>query len=396
MDSMTIPTDRAGRAPSSRGAFALWALGFRPFYLLASVYAALSVPLWVAQYRGWIDAGGGMLVHAHEMLFGFTLAVIAGFLFTAVRNWTARPTPTGRALMAIAGLWLAARIAVWTPFPLVAAIANAAFPLAVAVGIGLPIFASGNRRNYFFVALLAGVALAALSFHLGSALAGASAAFGLRAMQDIVLFVLVVMGGRVIPMFTNNGVPGTDARRIAALEKLALASVLAVLALDLAGVEGTIAAVVLAVAGVAHLARVALWQTAKTLRVPLVWALHAGYLWIPVHLLLRAASTLSLSPAPLATHALTVGAIGGLVIAMITRTAKGHTGRPLIATRADTACYVLVLAAALLRVIGPLLVPDAYVGWVTLSAVAWSAAFGLYAITYWPVLSRARVDGKPG
>src|SRR5262249_26042103 len=136
--------------------FALWALGFRPFYLVASVFAALSIPLWVAQYAGWLAApySRGPILHGHEMLFGYTLAVIAGFLFTAGRTWTGQPTPTGAALAAYVLLWIAGRVLVFTPWETVAALVNAAFPLAIAVGFAIPLAKSRNRRNYFFVALL--------------------------------------------------------------------------------------------------------------------------------------------------------------------------------------------------------------------------------------------------
>ena len=149
-------------------------------------------------------------------------------------------------------------------------------------------------------------------------------------------------------------------------------------------------------AAAAHAVRWWLWQPWKTLRVPLVWVLHLAYAWIPVHLMLRAMA-LGGAIAPTASvHALTVGAIGGLVIGMMTRTARGHTGRPLKADRFEVACYLLVQAAALVRVAGALVLPDAYVATVAASSVLWSAGFGLYLVRYWPVLTRPRLDGRPG
>src|ERR1700675_3547320 len=133
--------------------FALWNLGFRPFYLFAGIFAALSVPLWAARFAGWLGEwvyASESSWHAHEMIFGYAFAVVTGFLFTAVRNWTGRPTPTGLALAAIAGLWLAGRIFAFTPWTMGAAAADTAFALAAALGIGVPLIASGNRRNYFF------------------------------------------------------------------------------------------------------------------------------------------------------------------------------------------------------------------------------------------------------
>ncbi|GIK86645.1 MAG: hypothetical protein BroJett026_21260 [Betaproteobacteria bacterium] len=393
-----IHDPRLPPAAPPRG-FALWALGFRPFYLLAAAFASVSIPLWIAQYAGVLPAAylRSPTLHGHEMLFGYTMAVIAGFLFTAGRNWTAQPTPTGGLLVAYALLWIAGRVLVLTPWTTAAGVANAAFPLAVAAGLAVPLARSGNRRNYFFVALLAflGLAAAALHLSLAGALAWpeqASLAVGL----DLVLFIVAVMGGRVIPMFTNNGVPGTKAERRPWLEKLALGSLIVLTVADLAAAPAAAVGAVAALAAAAHALRLALWQPWRTLRTPLVWVLHAAYAWIVVHLALRAGGAFGLPAGTLATHALTIGVIGGMTIGMMTRTARGHTGRPLVADGYEVACYVLVLVAALVRVFGPTIVPAHYVATVVVAGACWSLAFALYVVRYWPVLSRPRLDGKPG
>ena len=379
--------------------FALWQLGFRPFYLLASIFAALSIPLWALQFSGWLDRPylQGPMWHAHEMLFGFTLAVIVGFLFTAGRNWSNRPTPSGIPLALLALLWVAGRVLVLTPFGWAAAVVNAAFPLAAAIALGIPFVASGNRRNYFFVALLLLMSVAVLAVHLDNL--GLTVLPGWVSMQialDSVLFIMAVMAGRVVPMFTNNAVPGANATRHPLLEKAALGSVLLLLAADALQVH-TALLVPLAIAGaVAHLVRWTLWQPWKTLRTPLVWVLHVAYFWIPVHLALRALSEMGWVSPSAAVHALTAGAAGGLIIGMMTRTARGHTGRPLVADRWDTACYLFVSSAALVRVVAPLVAPAWTVHAVLWSAALWSAGFGLYAVRYWPLLTRGRIDGKPG
>jgi uncharacterized protein involved in response to NO len=218
----------------------------------------------------------------------------------------------------------------------------------------------------------------------------------LQAGLDVVLFVMAVMGGRVIPMFTNNGIPGTRATRHPMLEKAALGSVLALLVADVAQAPAGVVAALALGAAATHGARLWLWQPWKTLRTPLVWVLHLAYGWIVVALLLRGLAALDVVAEPFAIHALTVGAIGGLTIGMMTRTARGHTGRLLVADRVEVACYALVALAAVVRVFGPMLMPGAYVGAVVLSGLLWSGGFALYAIRYWPVLSRPRLDGKPG
>jgi len=399
-----LPLDRAGAMNAGRSVphepAPLWRLGFRPFYLGASLYAALSIAVWALQYAGVLHAYAlaGPLGHAHEMVFGFAFAVIAGFLLTAGRNWTQQPTPTGAGLAAIFALWLAGRVLAFMPVPsYLAAAVNAAFPVAVAWGLGRALLASRNRRNYFFVAILVAAAAASLAINLAAmGVVPVPPWLGVQVALDLVLVVLVVMGGRVIPMFTNNGVPGADAVRRPAIERLALGAVPVVLLADVAGVSDVALAAILAVAAAAHATRIALWKPWRTLGHPIVWSLHAGYAWIPVYLALRAAAALDLIPPPVATHALTVGAIGGLTIAMMTRTARGHTGLPLVADRADVAAYALVAAAAVVRVFGTLAMPAQHLAWIALSAAAWSAAYAIYFVAYLPRLTAPRADGRPG
>jgi len=354
--------------------------------------------LWIAQYAGVLPAPyvPGPAWHAHEMLFGYTLAVITGFLFTAGRNWSGQPTPTGATLAAFVLLWIAARILVLTRFETAAALVNAMFPLAVAIALAIPLAKSRNRRNYFFVALLVFLGAASLAMHLSwiGVLAWPARA-SLQVGLDAVLFIIVVMGGRVIPMFTNNGVPGAGATRRPLVERIALGSVLAMLGADVLQTPAAVMAIVALVAAFAHAARLCLWKPWRTLRTPLVWVLHAAYAWIVIYLALRALAAFGLIAESLAVHALTIGVIGGMTIGMMTRTARGHTGRPLVADSFEVTCYVLVQCAALIRVFGGMILSDPYSA-VVASGICWSIAFALYAIRYWPILSRARLDGKPG
>jgi len=380
-------------APEPRG-FALWQLGFRPFYLLAGIFGAGSIALWAAQVSGALGATylPGPVWHAHEMLFGFALAVIVGFLFTAGRNWSGRPTPRGAPLAA-----LASRCIALTPYGWIGAIVGPAFALAAAVGLAIPLRAAGNRRNYVFVALLAALAVLDLVFHL--AVLGAIAVpafFGVRLGLDIVLFVMALMSGRVVPMFTNNAIPGAGAERRPRLEAFALAAIVALAVADLAGVEGTVLAVVAFVAAALHALRWSFWRPWKTLATPIVWILHVATLWIPIHLALRGAAALGWVASTAASHALTVGALGGLVLGMMTRTSRGHTARPLRADAFDVASYALVALAAVVRVGLPIAVPAATMAAIVGSATLWSAAFAIFSVRYWPVLTRPRLDGAPG
>lgn len=383
------------RAPL-RWRLALWDLGFRPFYLLAALLALLSVPLWALQFAGlltqaWLPSAAW---HAHEMVFGYGLAVVIGFLFTAGRNWSGQPTPTGRPLMLLAALWLLARVLVLSPWFWASLLINMAVPWMAAWGLWRALHAAGNRRNYFFVALLGLMGMGSAAVHLGQRwhwnLPGQ--ALGL----DVLLFMIAVMAGRVVPMFSNNGVPGMKAQRHPRLEPLALGSVLLLMALDLFSVQGLPLALAAVLAALVHAARLWLWQPWKSLRNPLVWVLHLAYAWLPVHLLLRAAASLDLIASGPAIHALTLGVIGLITLGMITRTALGHTGRPLRAGPIETLAYACMALAALLRVGLPLLMPAQLMLAVQASALLWSMSFALYLWRYTPFLLSPRADGQPG
>jgi uncharacterized protein involved in response to NO len=342
------------------------------------------VGAWALQYAGRLP-GGNVLWHAHEMLFGYAFAVIAGFLLTAVRAWTGRPTPSGLPLAAIAALWIAARAV--APLSLaVSSLFDLAFAAAVAWGIGAPLIASGNRRNWFFIALVLALGGASVAFQAWPQL---GVAIGL----DVVLFVMAVMGGRVIPAFTNNAIPGAGARRNAWLEKASLGAVLLLLLLDILQLQAGFVALA---AAALHFCRLALWAPLKTRDRPILWILHASYAWIAVHLLLRGLAAFDLVPAVVATHALTVGAIGGLTLGMMTRTARGHTARPLSVGRTEVVAYVLVQAAAVVRSLLPLAFPAAYGALIAVSALLWFAAFAAFTVVYVPILTRPRLDGQPG
>jgi uncharacterized protein involved in response to NO len=356
------------------------------------------VLFWAAQFSGYFSITylQGSVWHSHEMLFGYMTAVITGFLLTAVRTWTQEPTPSGVPLMMLAALWVCGRVLVLTPFTMVAALVNMAFPVAVAFAIGVPLLRSRNVRNYFFVGLLILMGMLILATHL--ALQGRfdlPADLFLRLALDVVLFIMIVMGGRVIPMFTNNGIPGANATRHALVEKLALGSVILLFVADLLQFPQITIAIIGLISALVHGTRLYLWKPWRTLATPLVWILHISYAWIVVHFLLRALSAQELLIGSYATHALTVGAIGGLTLGMMIRTARGHTGRPLVADRFEVTIFLLIQFAAILRVFGGIVSNALYMTSIQISALFWAAAFSLYVLRYWSVLTRPRLDGKP-
>jgi uncharacterized protein involved in response to NO len=385
-------------APQPLPGWPLLRLGFRPFYLAAAAYAALAVPLWVAVMLGAValpPSVAPLLWHAHEMLFGFAAAVIVGFLLTAGRAWTGLATPRGPVLGGLALLWLAARLAALAaPYPLYAALDVALLPL-VATLLACVLLRAGNRRNLPLVAMLLLLALANALFH--GAVLGLVDLPPLRLLHAglaLVVMIECVMAGRVIPAFTMSATPGLKLRSPRHLP----AATLAATALALAGwvllPAGAPGAAALGTAAALHLWLLATWQPAVTRRRPILWILHAAYAWLPAGLALLALAALGLVAPSLGVHALAVGATGGLVIGMITRTARGHTGRPLQVSRPEIAAYSLVLAAAALRTLLPLVAPPA-LAWVA-AAAAWSTAFLLYLWVFSPWLVRSRLDGRDG
>lgn len=393
--------DPASRRPAQPQGFALWRLGFRPFYLLGALFAALGVPLWVAVYAGAASLSPGLAPqtwHAHEMVFGFALAIVTGFLFTAVRNWTNLPTPTGGHLALLASAWLAARVAFLAGVVGIAVLIELAFLVLVAVALLTVLLRAKNRRNYFVGALCVVMALADATFWAAWAgwLPAVAPDTPVRFALYLVATLTFVIGGRVIPMFTLNAVRGLKQFKDPRLDRAAIGVSVAAFVLDLAGVSGIALAVVAAMAALLQAARLVGWGPQGTLRKPILWILHASYAWAVVGFVLMAAAALGAVPRTLSVHAFAVGLIGGLIIGMITRTALGHTGRMLVAGRAEVIMYALVQIAALLRVFGPLAAPELTLRFVEIAALPWSAAFLLYAVVYWPILSRSRIDGRDG
>lgn len=388
-------------APAGRPATALLAIGFRPFYLLAALLAMLAIPAWVLQYLGVVPMAGpiaGLPWHMHEMVFGFAVAVITGFLFTAGRNWTGQPTPEGAWLAALAGLWLAARVLLVTGPALPAAVVDVAFLPLVAWSLWKTLSAASNRRNYFFVVLLALLAALNAVFHLAtSGHLPVTPLWPVKAALYVVVAIVAIMGGRVIPMFTQNAVREAEIRRAPRLDRWAIGFLAAALAADAFALPPVFVATAAAVAAVLHAVRLAHWDPLATRRAPILWVLHAAYAWIPVGLALLAASALYPGIHEVyALHAFGIGAVGGMIIGMITRTARGHTGRPLVAGIPEVFAYALVQVAALVRVVVGLALPALYGATLLLAALFWAIAFALYLVVYVPILTRPRIDGKPG
>ncbi len=384
---------------------ALFSAGFRPFFLMAALWAAIAIPLWLsALSRGVVAASGlpPVLWHVHEMVFGYALATVAGFLLTAIPNWTGRMPLQGWRLAALVLLWAAGRVAVLFSAKIgapSAAIVNLAFPLTFLLVVAREILAGRNWRNLPMLAALALLLLGSLLVHLDALGIADTAELGNRIGLATLLMLIALVGGRIIPSFTRNWlvkvrpeipVPApSDAVDAAALALTGLG-----LAAWVVGPGGPLAPWLELAAGVAVAVRLSRWRGLATLREPMLLVLHVGYGWLAFGLLLLAlCGFYAILPQTAALHALTVGAVGTMTLAVMTRASLGHTGRPLSAGAGTNAIYLLVTTAALLRLMVPL--TDAYSELLlSLAGVAWSGAFGLFAVLYARPLSQPRVVGS--
>lgn len=393
-----IPLGEPKRRPTQPGGFALWALGFRPFYLLAAAFAALAMLAWLFVLTGRLEMPmPAVWWHAHEMLFGFAAAVIVGFLFTAGRNWTGLDTPTGVPLALLALLWLLGRVGMAFGGGLVTAVLDTAFLVAAAAAIARVLWKAGSRRNYFVVGILSLLAGANIAFHLGRF--GALAVDPLQALHfalGVIVLLETVIGGRVIPSFTASALKGVRQWQSQPWNYASVAATgLALMAWALLPAARW-PAVLSLLAFALQVPRCLGWNPWATRGAPLLWILHLAHLWIPVGLLLLAAAQLGWLPRSAGVHALTIGATGGLIIGMITRTALGHTGRMIIVGRVEVAAYALVQVAAVVRVLTVAAIPVAATAGIHIAATLWALAFLLYLWRYLPWLLRPRIDGQPG
>lgn len=378
-------------------------LGFRPFFLLGSILAALSIPLWILALQGTLLVGqplGGWLAwHRHELVFGFAGAIIAGFLLTAVQTWTGRPGLSGKPLAVLVLIWLLARLAWWSGSPLLLLVLNLAFFGGVALVMGRLLWAVRQTRNYPIVLVLVLLLGADLLTLLGVQQANDSwQRQGVWGAVWLVAAMMSLIGGRVIPFFTQRGLG-----RVAAVQPwvwldwallivtlvVALLHVTAI-ALQMHGWLG----LVFAALALGHGVRLLRWFDSGLLRVPLLWSLHLAYAW-----LLLACVGMALwhfgvvNTVSQALHALTVGGIGGLILAMLARVSLGHTGRPLELPRGFALAFVLLNLGGLLRVVS---VSFWYQPSLWLASICWTCAFAQYLYCYAPMLCRTRADGHPG
>lgn len=387
--------------------------GFRPFFLGAAVYAALAMAVWIAWIAaaagGWQEswlpvAGSRFAWHAHEMVFGFAAAAIGGFLLTAVPNWTGALPLSGPPLILLFAVWAAGRVAMAVsallPYPLVIALDAAFLPLLGAFA-ARQLFTRPAARNLIFLVIVAALTACNILFHLGNA--GYLTTDPLAAVRTsvfIAVIMIAVIGGRIIPSFTHNWLNGRPKpermpQRVPWLEKVALASLVVFVVLEAIGVPDLLLGTTALVASLANGARLALWRGGATRTEPIVWVLHLGYAWIVIGLALSAVAALTGAiPGAIVMHAFGTGAIGTMIVAVMSRASLGHTGRRLVAPPSIALSYHLITLATALRLGAPFFPPQYYAAALAAAALAWIAAFALFTVVYAPILTTPRVHTK--
>lgn len=386
----------------------LLAYPFRLFFLCTALFGALAIAVWVAVLTGWLSLNAGaspLFWHAHEMLYGFAPAAIAGFLLTAMSNWTGMPPPRGAPLLALALLWLAGRLAMAAsgvlPAWLVATI-DLSFLAVLAVYVLTVLRRARNTRNLPLVGVLVVLASGNLLMHLSMmGMSPRLGEFGMLVALDTLALLMGIIAGRIAPAFTRNwlaqhGHAPEQVRVRPRLDHAALAATVLMLPADLLAPASAAAGMVALLAGALHLARLIGWRGWCAWRNPLLWVLHVGYGWLALALFIKGLTPFLPSlPTSAWYHALGIGAMGTLIVGVMTRVSIGHTGRPLALLRGAQLIYWLVTAAAILRLAsafgagtGP--------GILHAAAAAWVAALLLFTVLYGPLLNRPRADGKPG
>jgi len=394
MNNATSAT--AGERPRDYKGPAILSYGFRPFFLFGSLYAGCAVLAWIWMIVEGTNLPGlfqGVAWHAHEMIFGYLAAIIAGFILTAVPNWTGRLPVRGAPLGALVLAWFAGRIAVAIlPWPWIALLIDAAFLVLLAAGLWREIIAGRNWRNAPICVLISVFAAANILAHLGQSFENLSG-YGDRLALGVAALLIGLIGGRVVPSFTRNWMArlGVELKPapfgrfdlvVLIVAGLALASWVAAPTAFMTGA-------LLIAGGLLHLVRLARWRGDKTLREPIVAIMHVGYFWLALAFVMIGGAIVfpNMIDASSSLHALGAGAIGTMTLAIMTRATLGHTGHEITAGAATLAIYCLVTIGAAARVAAPYLPVD-YVLAISAGGAAWAAAFLLFALAYGPLLVR--------
>jgi uncharacterized protein involved in response to NO len=383
-----------------------WGRGFRPFFLLGAIYAALMVLAWVFFLHGLITVpmlwNNPVLWHAHEMIYGFTVAIIAGFLLTAVANWTGSAPVRRINLAFLCIIWTVGRIAFWLPYasPAVLSFIDLSFLPFLAVTLSIPLIRTGNKHNFMFPGILSLLFLGNLHMHLAAAgLVHGDPRITAYAVVLVVMAIISIVGSRIIPSFTVAGLRmrGQILYQTVQVKTDIVALLLlltSAISVTVYGLESFVTAIFATGAGLIHLWRMRSWHSLKTDGEPMLWILHAGHLWLVAGLLTLGLYAFALvDQVSLALHMLTVGCIGSMTLGMMSRVALGHTGRQIVASGPVTISFWMMQGAAIVRCLAILMQDENYNLWIEASGILWATAFIIYLTVYTPMLLRRRPDG---
>lgn len=375
------------------------ARGFRPFFLLGAIYSVISLWIWAGYYAGSYGLPelpmDPVLWHAHEMIYGFAMAIVAGFLLTAVANWTGGAPARQVHLLLLCLLWGLGRFVLNVdmdlPFWMIC-VAELSFIPALTLSLAIPLFRSWNKRNFVFLTLLF------VMFCCDVAVMIAEYRPALYVALLVVLVMVSLIGGRIIPAFTVAALrrKGIEAYQVPQMmmDVCALASLILVMVCLYLGISSWFLSFCATLSCIIHAVRMRHYHTIKALSDPMLWILHIGYLWLVAGLALLVLSSLSVIAFSVALHAFTVGCIGSMTLGMMCRVTLGHTGRELHANRMTIVAFALMQLAALLRVLGPILMTEYMTVWIVASAVLWSVCFAIFILVYGTALWQPRPDGR--
>ena len=391
---------------------AILRLAFRPLFLAGTLFSIIAIAWWTNYWvnldlinaSGWVPYGGPIWWHGHEMLFGFGIAIVAGFLLTAVKTWTGVPGLSGMLLGFLVFDWILSRFLIafgGEVNPLIIATVDVSFLVFTAIAMAYSVLKVRQWRNLMFVPIL--LLLAILNAVSHWSIQTNDYLLATKTLHaTIILFVLIIsiLGGRVIPFFTANATSTVRQPAILLLDAVTILSVLSMLVIALIGFQQVEMKVLLSISCLAAITsgwRLLRWGIQHTLKTPLLWSLHFSFLFIPIGFLLLALFTLGyISSVSIALHSFTVGAIAGMILAMISRVTLGHTGRPLREPKIMKIAFSLILFSALIRIVLPEWFPSFYNQSIVIAGIFWIAAFGLYFYYYAPMLVTTRADGRAG
>lgn len=384
-----------------------WGIGFRSFFLFGSLISALLVTYWaIAFFYGNLPSGyfDSILWHGHEMVYGFALAIVAGFLLTASANWTNTAPVSGTKLKIVFSFWLAGRLAFALsvfelPIPKVCYfLIDMLFIPALMLALAAPLIKARKFKNLAFLVLLFFLSIGNLLMHLAAleVIDFVFATKGIYLGVHLILLIMVIIGGRIIPFFTGNAIHGANIRKFDFLDKAAILSVLLYIVCDYFEQDVGYSAWIALLAFLLNFVRLLSWKPWITKSIPLLWILHLGYFWIVIGFFLVGISDVTaLLPRSVAIHAFTAGAMGTFIIGMMSRVSLGHTGRPLKLAKGFVISYVLITLSAVIRVWSGFY-PEYYSEGILVSGISWALSFLMFLGYYLMILITLRPDGRAG